>query len=56
MGRDSLDWRKTSREYFNQLKRCRGYFAVIVTDPDTCVASKQVAKEALKELAHFNIK
>lgn len=50
MGSNTLDYQKLARERFNKLERARGYFAVILTDPDVCRQSKLIAKQALKEI------
>ncbi len=46
-----LDYKKLARERYNLLARARGYFAMLLTDPDICRATKVVAKQALEEIA-----
>lgn len=49
-----LNYKKLARERYNLLTRARGYFAMLLTDPDTCRVTKVVARQALKEIAENN--
>lgn len=45
------EYKNLARVRFNLLSRAKGYFTVMLTDPDVNVVAKQIARQALHELS-----